>query len=203
MKTGDVLGQVPVGISNRHVHVSEESLERLFGKGYKLRVRRDLSQPGQFAAEETVSIVGPKRSIHNVRILGPARSLTQVEISRSDGFTLGVHPPVRLSGNIAGTPGITIVGPEGEIHIDEGLIVAARHIHMTPDDAAHFDVQDGELVRVRTGGPRPVTFEDVIVRVRDDFALDFHIDLDEGNAAFLNTGDLATVLRQEARGATD
>lgn len=203
MKTQVVLGEVPVGVSNRHVHVSEQSLERLFGKGYQLRVMRDLSQPGQFAAEETVTIVGPKRSIHNVRILGPARSLTQVEISRSDGFTLGVHPPVRLSGHIEGTPGITIVGPEGEIHIEEGLIVAARHIHMTPADAARFSVDDGDLVRVRADGPRPVTFEDVIIRVRDDFALDFHIDLDEANAAFLNTGDTVKVLRREAEWAAD
>ncbi len=132
-----------------------------------------------------------------MRILGPARSLTQVEISRTDGFALGVHPPVRLSGDVKGTPGITIVGPRGEIHIDEGLIVAARHIHMTPADAKRFRVQDGELVAVRADTPRPVVFHDVVVRVREDFALDFHIDTDEANAAFLSTGDVAIVLRQE------
>lgn len=196
MATYEVLGQVPVGVSNRHVHVSQESLAILFGPGYELTKRRDLSQPGQFAAEETVTIVGPKRSIENVRILGPARSLTQVEISRSDGFTLGVHPPVRLSGDVKGTPGIKIVGPRGEIDIDEGLIVAARHIHMTPADAERFGVKDGELVAVRAETSRPVIFQDVVIRVRDDFALDFHIDIDEGNAAFLSTGDTATVLRQ-------
>lgn len=191
-----VLGQLPVGVSGRHVHVSAEALARLFGPGYELRVRRDLTQPGQYAAEETVTIVGPKRALENVRILGPARSLTQVEVSRSDGFMLGVHPPVRLSGDVTGTPGITIVGPRGEIHIDQGVIVAARHIHMTPDDAAAFGVKDGEMVRVRAESERPITFEDVVIRVREDFALDFHIDTDEGNAAFLNTGDTVTVLRQ-------
>lgn len=196
MATQQVLGKVPVGVSNRHVHLSEEALARLFGPGYELTKMRDLSQPGQFAAEETVTIVGPKRAIENVRILGPARSLTQVEISRSDGFVLGVHPPVRLSGDIKGTPGIKIIGPKGEIEIEEGLIVAARHIHMTPADAAQFNVKDGELVSVIADTPRPVVFRDVVVRVRDDFALDFHIDIDEGNAAFLSTGDTATVVRQ-------
>lgn len=191
-----VLGQLPVGVSGRHVHVSAEALARLFGPGYELRIRRDLTQPGQYAAEETVTIVGPKRALENVRILGPARSLTQVEVSRSDGFMLGVHPPVRLSGDVTGTPGITIVGPRGEIHIDQGVIVAARHIHMTPSDAAAFGVKDGELVRVRAESERPITFEDVVIRVREDFALDFHVDTDEGNAAFLNTGDTVTVLRQ-------
>lgn len=193
----NILGSVPVGVSGRHVHVSEEALEQLFGTGYKLQNRRDLTQPGQFAAEETVTIVGPKRAIENVRILGPARSLTQVEVSRSDGFHLGVHPPVRLSGDVKGTPGITIVGPKGEIRIDEGLIVAARHIHMTPGDAARFGVHNGEKVRVQANTERPVTFEDVVIRVRDDFVLDFHIDTDEGNAAFLQTGDTVTVLRQD------
>lgn len=194
--SGEILGVVPVGVSGRHVHVSQDALEKLFGPGYKLTVMRDLTQPGQFAAEETVTVVGPKRSLENVRILGPARSLTQVEVSRSDGFHLGVHPPVRLSGDIRGTPGITIVGPRGEIRIEEGLIVAARHIHMTPADAERFGVSHGDVVRVRADSERPVTFEDVVVRVREDFALDFHIDTDEGNAAFLKTGDTATVLRR-------
>lgn len=199
MAAEEILGRVPVGVSGRHVHVSREALEILFGPGYELTKVRDLSQPGQFAAAETVTIVGPKRALENVRILGPARSLTQVEISRTDGFTLGVHPPVRLSGDIEGTPGITIVGPRGELHINEGLIVAARHIHMTPDDAARFGVVDGELVAVRADTARPVVFRDVVVRVRNDFALDFHIDTDEANAAFLTTGDVATVLRQTRR----
>lgn len=197
MAAYEVLGQVPVGVSNRHVHLSQEALERLFGPGYQLTKMKDLSQPGQFAAVETVTLVGPKRTMEGVRILGPARSLTQVEISRTDGFFLGVHPPVRLSGDIKGTPGITIVGPKGQITIDEGVIVAARHIHMTPADAEQFGVKDGELVSVVAETARPVIFRDVVIRVREDFALDFHIDIDEGNAAFLNTGDVATVVRQE------
>src|SRR5690625_309010 len=128
---------------------------------------RNLTQPGQFAAEETVTVVGPRRSLENVRILGPARTLTQVEVSRSDGFHLGLHPPVRLSGDVADTPGVTIVGPRSEIEIAEGLIVAARHIHMTPADAKRFDVEDGERVAVRANTERPITFEDVVIRVRD------------------------------------
>lgn len=191
----DVIGQVPVGISNRHVHLSHEAVTRLFGAGYELTIRHELSQPGQFAAEETVTIVGPKGPIDNVRILGPARGHTQVEISRSDGFALGVHPPVRLSGDIKGTPGITIVGPEGRVQLDEGLIIAARHIHMTTADAERFGLADGQKVRVQAGNERSVIFENVIVRVRDDYALDFHIDFDEGNAALLNHGDVARVLR--------
>lgn len=185
---------MPVGVSARHVHVSQEALEQLFGPGYELRVMRDLSQPGQFAAEETVTLVGPKGCLTGVRILGPARKLTQVEISRTDGYALGVHPPVRLSGDIEGTPGIAIVGPRGALYIRQGVIVAARHIHMTPKDAEAFGVRDGHRVRVRAETERPVVFDDVIVRVREDFALDFHIDLDEANAAFLRQGDVATVL---------
>lgn len=194
MSSTTVLGTVPVGVSARHVHVSQEDLERLFGPGYQLHVLRPLSQPGQFAAEETVTLVGPKGCIAGVRILGPARRLTQVEISRTDGYALGVHPPVRLSGDIEGTPGIAIVGPRGTIYLEKGVIVAARHIHMTPADARAFGVTDGQKVRVRAETERPVIFEDVIIRVRDDFALDFHIDLDEANAAFLRQGDVATVL---------
>lgn len=194
MSSQAILGAVPVGVSARHVHVSQEALEQLFGPGYELRVMRDLSQPGQFAAEETVTLVGPKGCLTGVRILGPARELTQVEISRTDGYALGVHPPVRLSGDIEGTPGIAIVGPRGALYIRQGVIVAARHIHMTPKDAEAFGVRDGHRVRVRAETERPVVFDDVIVRVREDFALDFHIDLDEANAAFLRQGDVATVL---------
>lgn len=196
MTENKILGEVPVGVSGRHVHLSEEAVEQLFGPGYQLRVMRDLTQPGQFAAEETVAVVGPKGTFEKVRILGPARKLTQVEISRTDGFFLGVQPPVRLSGDIAGTPGIKLVGPHGEMHIDEGVIVAARHIHMTPADAEQFGVKDGEVVRVRTEGERALTFDDVIIRVREDFALDFHIDTDEGNAASLRTGDRVKVLQR-------
>lgn len=195
MTKQDVLTKVPVGVSGRHVHLSPEHVEALFGSGHQLTVLKELSQPGQYAAEETVTLVGPRGTIERVRILGPARGATQVEISRTDGFKLGVQAPVRLSGNIAGTPGIELVGPGGSIKIDEGVIIAARHIHMTPKDAQDAGVADGEIVKVRIGGDRALTFENVVIRVRDDFALDFHIDTDEANAAGLKTGDTADVIR--------
>lgn len=189
------IGKVPVGVSGRHVHLSKEDLATLFGEGYELTVKKELSQPGQFAAEEVVTLVGPKSVISNVRILGPLRSQTQVEISRTDGFTLGVRPPVRQSGDIAGSAGITIVGPVGAITIKEGVIIAQRHIHMSPEDAEKFGVSDKDTVSVRVDGARALIFTNVLVRVRDDFRLDFHIDTDEANAAMLGNGDEVTVLK--------
>lgn len=189
-----VIRNVPVGVSARHVHLSPQHVEELFGPGHQLTVMKELSQPGQFAAEECVTLVGPRGTIERVRILGPARGATQVEIARTDGFRLGINAPVRLSGDLAGTPGIEIVGPKGSIKIDEGVIVAARHIHMTPDQAAEYGLKDRDVVKVRVGGPRALIFENVIVRVRADFALDFHIDTDEANAAELKTGDVVEVI---------
>jgi len=189
------IGKVPVGVSGRHVHLSKEDLATLFGEGYELTVKKELSQPGQFAAEEVVTLVGHKSVISNVRILGPLRSQTQVEISRTDGFTLGVRPPVRQSGDIAGSAGITIVGPVGAITIKEGVIIAQRHIHMSPEDAEKFGVSDKDTVSVRVDGARALIFTNVLVRVRDDFRLDFHIDTDEANAAMLGNGDEVTVLK--------
>jgi putative phosphotransacetylase len=185
---------VPVGVSNRHVHLSPDHVEALFGKDYKLNPLRELSQKGQFAARETVTLVGPKGIIPNVRILGPSRGASQVEVSRTDGFTLGVHPPVRLSGNLSGTPGITIVGDKGAIALQEGLIVAKNHIHMSPADAGKFQVENGDSIIVHTSGDRPVVFADVIVRVNAGFSLDLHIDTDEANAAQLQTGDMLRVI---------
>lgn len=195
MANQNVVITVPVGVSGRHVHLSPEHVEALFGEGHQLTPIKELSQPGQFAADECVTLVGPRGSIERVRILGPARGATQVEISKTDGFRLGVHAPVRLSGDIKGTPGIQLVGPKGTITIDEGVIVAARHIHMTPADAEKAGVADGEIVKVRVGGERGLIFDQVVIRVRDDFALDFHIDTDEANAASLRTGDTAEVLK--------
>lgn len=189
------IGKVPVGVSGRHVHLSQEHLEILFGEGYELTPMKELSQPGQFAAEETVTLVGPKNVIQRVRILGPVRSETQVEISRTDGFTLGIRPPVRQSGDIAGSAGITIVGPAGCVTIKEGVIVAQRHIHMSPADAERFGLADKDTVSVRVDNERGLIFANVLVRVRDDFALDFHIDTDEANAALLNNGDEVTMLK--------
>ncbi len=186
--------QVPVGISARHAHLSPVHIELLFGKGYQLKVMKDLSQPGQFAAEETVAIIGPKGGFDKVRILGPARGDTQIEISRTDAFALGVNPPVRESGNIEGTPGLKVVGPQGEVELERGVIIAARHIHFHTADAAQWNIRDKQKLRVKLSGERPLIFEDVIARISDKYALDMHIDTDEGNAAGAKTGDWAEIL---------
>lgn len=191
----EVLGKVPVGISNRHIHLSQEDLETLFGTGYELTVRNELSQTGQFAAQETLTIEGPKSALHNVRILGPTRKETQVEISRTDAFALGVKPPVRDSGSLEGSPGITLIGPKGKVDLEKGVIIAHRHIHMSEEDAEAFGVKDKEMVSVRVGGERGVTFDNVLVRVRSDFVLEMHIDTDEANAAMLGNGQLVEVFR--------
>ncbi|PTQ56823.1 MAG: Ethanolamine utilization protein similar to PduL [Candidatus Carbobacillus altaicus] len=187
---------VPIGVSNRHIHLSARDLDILFGPGYTLHILRPLSQPGQFAAEETVTVVGPKGAIHHVRILGPVRKETQIEISRTDAHTLGIDAPLRLSGDIAGTPGARVIGPQGELHLERGVIIAKRHIHFHPDDAERFGVRDHDVVRVAVGtsGERGLVFDDVIARVHPTFALDFHIDVDEANAAGVKTGDVGRVL---------
>lgn len=186
--------QVAVGVSARHIHLSKEDIEVLFGQGYELKVMKDLSQPGQFAAEETVAVVGPKGRFDKVRILGPARGKTQLEVSRTDAFSLGINPPVRESGNIAGTPGIKVIGPAGEVDIPEGVIVAARHIHFHTEDAAKWGIVDKQKLTVRLEGERGLVLENVVARVSDQYFLDMHIDTDEANAAGAKTGDLATIL---------
>ncbi|MGG1598352.1 phosphate propanoyltransferase [Paenibacillus naphthalenovorans] len=186
--------QVPIGVSARHIHLSKEHFKLLFGPDYELQVLKELSQPGQFAAKETVTVVTPKGQIDKVRILGPARSRSQLEISRTDAFTLGIDPPVRESGHIEGTPGIRVIGPAGEVELEEGVIVAARHIHFHTDDAAKWGITDKQKLTVRVEGERAVTFEQVIARVSDQFALDMHIDTDEANAAGVKTGDIGFIL---------
>ncbi|MDI9438774.1 MAG: phosphate propanoyltransferase [Limnochordia bacterium] len=190
-----ILGEVPVGISNRHIHLSQEHLEVLFGPGYELTVKKDLSQTGQYAAEETLIIEGPKSSMKNVRILGPVRKETQVEISRTDAFGLGLKPPVRDSGFLEDSPGLKLIGPKGEVELDKGVIIAQRHIHMNEADAEAFGVKDKDIVSVRVGGERGLIFDNVLVRVRGDFVLEMHIDTDEANAAMLNNGQMVEVLR--------
>lgn len=180
---------IPVGVSNRHVHLSPEDLEKLFGSGYQLTPERDLSQPGQYAAKEAVTLLGPRGFIQGVKVLGPARGNTQVEISRTDGFKLGIHPPVRISGNIAGTPGAALIGPSGVVTLDKGVVVAKCHVHMAPDDARKFSVVEGDKLILQTIGERPIIFQDVVVRISSSYALDFHIDQDEANAANIKTGD--------------
>ncbi len=186
---------LPVGLSNRHIHVSQKDLDILFGEGYELRKFKDLSQPGQYACEEKVDVVGSKGTLKGVRILGPVRSKTQFELSVSDAFALGVKPVVRNSGDIVDTPGAKIVGPKGEVEIHEGIIVAARHIHMHTSDAERFGVKDNDIVNVRVSGPRGLTFENVLVRAHKDFALEMHVDIEEGNACGLKNGDLVELIK--------
>ena len=176
--------KILVETSARHVHVTEEALAILFGEGAKLTNKKDLSQPGQFACEERVTIVGPKSEIARVSILGPVRKANQVEISLSDARALGIEAPVRESGDIAGSAGCKIVGPKGEVTITEGVIAAKRHIHMTPADAEAFGVKDKDIVSVKIdSNGRSLIFGDTVVRVSEKFALAMHIDTDESNAA--------------------
>ena len=175
--------KVLVETSARHVHLTEEHIETLFGKGHALTHKKDLSQPGQYACEERVTIVGPKKSIPNVIILGPARKASQVEVSFTDARTLGITAPVRESGDTAGTPGCKLVSEKGEVELSEGVIIAKRHIHMTPADAEAMGVSDKEVVKVKINSERTTEFDDVVVRVSPSFALAMHIDTDEANAA--------------------
>ena len=172
-----------VETSARHVHLTSEQVEILFGKGHTLTVKKMLSQPGQFASEEKVDVVGPKNTLRNVSVLGPVRKAAQVEVSLTDARTLGISAPVRESGDIAVTPLIKITGPCGEIEISEGVIAAQRHIHLTPAEAAEFGVSDKEVVKVKLDTARPLIFDGVVVRVREDFSAAMHIDTDESNAA--------------------
>lgn len=185
---------VSVGVSARHIHLSQEHIEVLFGEGYQLTEFKPLSQPGQFAANETVAVVGSKGSFEKVRILGPARPATQLEISRTDSFAIGVKAPVRESGKTDGTPGILLKGPAGEVQIEEGVIVAARHIHFHTSDAEKWGIKDQDLLKVRLSGERGLILENVIARVSDSFKLDMHIDTDEANAAGAATGDTAEII---------
>lgn len=173
---------VPVSVSARHVHLQEDHIELLFGKGYTLTKLRDLSQPGQFACEEQVTLVGPKGRIERVRVLGPARKQTQVEVAASDARRLGIYPPVRNSGDLKGSAPITIVGPAGTLHLDEGCIIADRHIHMTPADANRYGVHNGQKVSVVVPGPKGGIMGEVSIRVSERFSLDMHIDTDDANA---------------------
>lgn len=173
---------VPVGISNRHIHLSQADLDQLFGAGYQLTPMKELSQPGQFACKETVTICGPKGAIEKVRVLGPVRKETQIEIVAGDCFKLGVKAPAKLSGDLAGTPGITVVGPKGSVQTAQGLIVAQRHIHMAPADAQAYGVQDGQIVKIRVGGLRGGIYDNVAIRVTKSSKLECHLDTEEANA---------------------
>ena len=186
---------IPAGISNRHLHISREDLDVLFGQGHELTMRNPLKQPGEFACAETVTLAGPRHAIEHVRILGPLRNRTQVEISQTDAVTLGVKAPVRCSGDLAGTPGITIVGPRGTVVIREGVIRANRHIHILEPDAQRLGLKDKQIVAVKTiKSDKPTMFYNVMVRVLKNGFLELHIDTDDGNAAGLRSDDLVELV---------
>lgn len=187
--------QLNIALSNRHIHLSKEDLEVLFGKNYELKKTKDLSQPGQYACEEKLDVVGPKNTIKDVRVLGPVRPETQLELSISDAFALGVKPVVRNSGDTIDTPGGKLIGPKGEVELNKGFIVAARHIHMHTKDADEFGVSDNEIVNVKVAGPRGLVFENVLVRVSDSYALEMHVDIEEGNAAGIKNNDLVELIK--------
>jgi len=202
-----ISNHIPVGVSNRHFHVSQSDFEALFGAGTNVTKLRDISQRGQFAAQQTLDVVGPKGKIPGIRIVGPTRGQTQLEISRSDAIRLGIDPPVRYSGDLAGSAGVKIIGPAGEVQLKEGVIIPQRHIHMSPADARRLGVRDRERVFVAPIAtdamdpgcePRHVIFANVLIRVDESFVLDFHIDTDEANGSGLKTGDQVYIVRKDA-----
>ncbi len=190
---------IPIAISARHLHLDRKTMDALFGAGSELTEYKPISQPGQFAAEQKVNLIGPRSRIDGVRVLGPLRPAVQVEVSRTDEFRLGVDAPIRDSGKVKGSAPITLEGPKGTVHMEEGLICARRHIHMTPDDAKHFGLKDKDEVEVAvTGGPRDLVFGDVLVRVKDSYRLEMHIDTDEANAAELSRGAAGDLVYEPA-----
>ena len=191
---------IPIGVSAHHVHLSQPHVEALFGEGHTLTPISSLEQPGQFACEEQVRLIGPRGSIDRVRVLGPARDQSQVEIARTEGYRLGIHAPVRMSGDLDGTPGLILEGTAGQVELKNGVIFAQRHMHMTPTDARRFGLETGDVVRVRVEGERELIFGDVAVRVSPKYKLEFHLDTDEANAADLNTGDIAYLDGIQKRG---
>lgn len=193
---GNPESKIPVGISARHIHLERKHLDLLFGEGYQLTHLKPLTQPGQFAANETVDLIGPKGKIAKVRILGPERTHTQVEVAMTDARKLGLQPPVKTSGNLKGSPGITIRGPKGEITVSEGVIIADRHIHMTPEDAVRYALADGQKVRLIVEGDKGGILDNVTIRVGNKYALDCHIDTDDASAFLIQQGQMLTILRE-------
>lgn len=186
---------IPVEASGRHIHLSRADADILFGVGYQFTKVKDLSQPGQYACKERVTVTGPKGSIHNVIVLGPERKQSQMEVSLTDALALGIKAPVRQSGDIKGSPGITVTNGSRSVTLSEGIIVAKRHIHMTPEDAQKFNVKDGEIVKVKVSGSRPVIFEDTVIRVSKDFRTYMHIDYDEANACGYNKDSWGIIVK--------
>ncbi len=186
--------KIPVAISNRHVHLSQEDMNKLFGSNYQFKIFKNLSQPGQYAYQEKISLIGPKGILENVRILGPARKETQVEISVADGIRLGVNAPIRDSGELAQSASLTLVGPVGSTTLPKGTIIAARHIHMHPKDATRFGVKNKERINVKVPGARGLVYNEMLVRVSDNYKLEMHIDIDEANAALLKNNDFVEIV---------
>jgi putative phosphotransacetylase len=197
LKKDSKTSKIPMAVSARHCHLSQSDLEVLFGKGYELTKKADLTQTGQFAANETVMIAGPRGWIEKVRILGPARTLTQVEVSKTDSVKLGLMPPIRASGNIKDSASITLVGPLGSIYKKEGLIIAQAHIHMNPENAQEFGVENGEFVQIKVDGERPVSFEKVLIRISPKYKLEMHMDTDEANASLITSGQIGSIAKYE------
>lgn len=188
--------KIPVGISGRHLHVSREHLDILFGKDYQLTVLKDLSQPGQYAANEKVDIMSPQgKLLGGVRILGPVRPASQLEISRSDAIRYKFDAPVRSSGDIKGSGAATLIGPKGEVKIDQGVIIADRHIHFSPEEAKEYGVKDRETVSLKVGGIKAGIMDNVLCRVHPEFRLDCHLDTDDGSAFMLTTGDFVELIK--------
>lgn len=188
-------GSFEVEASGRHVHLSRKELDALFGTGYELTKVKDLSQPGQYASKERLTVVGPKGAFHNVVILGPVRKESQVEVSLTDCLQLGVKAPIRESGDIEGTPGIVLVNGDKSVSLDKGLIVAKRHVHMTPEDAEKLGVKNHDIVKVKVEGARPLIFDDVVIRVSPKFATYMHIDYDEANACGFSKGIRGRIIK--------
>ena len=189
--------QFIVETSARHAHVTQETLELLFGEGYQLTVKKELSQPGQFASNERITVVGPKKELANVSILGPCRKLNQVELSATDARSIGIDAPIRESGDVAGSGACKLIGPKGEVELKEGVIVAKRHIHMTEKDAADFGVINGEIVNVliENGNGRKTIYGDTVIRVSNSYALAMHVDTDESNAAACARNQMGTIVK--------
>jgi putative phosphotransacetylase len=186
---------IPVGVSNRHCHLTEEHFKILFGRNAEPKKVKNIKQPGFYAAEEIIDVKGPKGVIKKIRLVAPYRAHTQIELAVTDAFVIGINPPVRESGDVKGSAGATLIGPAGQVDIKEGVIIAQRHLHFSPAEAKSLGVTSGEVVRVRcgTGKGRSTVFEDVVVRVSDKYSLEFHVDTDEANAAGIKTGDVVHI----------
>ncbi len=191
----DTPGNIPVGVSNRHIHLSQADLDVLFGPGYELTKIKDLKQPGQFACKETLTLCGPKGALEKVRVLGPLRKQTQIEVLLGDSFKLGIKPPTRMSGDLAGTPGCTLVGPKGTVQVPEGVIVAQRHIHMTAAEAESYGVHDGDIVSIEFDGPRAGTLANVAIRAGSGHALECHVDTEEANALAITSSSIFKLIK--------